>query len=806
MFKRLLGFTVILTMFCTVFSSQFVFSQDSSLGEIISVGTGDEHSVALKADGAVWVWGSNSYGQLGDGTKTSSKEPKELSTISNVIAIAAHNDHTMALKNDGTVWAWGDNEYGQLGNGVEIDSSNPVQVLGLSDVVTISAGGTHCAVLKKDGSVWTWGRNYYGQLGSYSTKNSSRPVQVVGISDVVTISIGERHNLALLKDGTVWAWGSNDYGELGNGTDELSSIPVQVAGLSDVTAIVAGNSFSAAVKSDGTLWVWGSNEYGQLGIGNTKNSLMPIKVNGLSNVNMLAAGDSHMTAIKGDGTVWSCGYNIKGQLGTGTKVQSIVPVQVRGITAVYISTTAKHSIVIKDDGSVWAWGNNYSSQIGDNFESEVLVPIQVIAAEQQETELQVPTQINEPTLDLFATPLMDSIDLSWDVSDMGDVDSYYIYRAKSSGEYAEPITDFPILQREYIDLKVEKGITYYYIVKAVLTNKRLSSPSNEVSEKIRESNSSNETSTSHVATVILQIDNPKMIVNGVSKEIDPGKGTTPVIIGDRTMIPIRAIIEELSGNVEWIDNERKVVVTLKDKKVEVWINKKTIKVNGKNKDIDVEPQIIKDRTMLPLRFVVENLGCGLEWDEFNNKITITYEGSGGVLSEDETDTETETETETNTNTTTGIGTNIDKSPNTNSATDDEAEGNINIEDVKDKGIIKDGAYFYEGKKIFHIIGTLDWAAMSPNRKYVVYRDGQYINYYDITSKKDVDLYELSLDEYMGKYVYSYGFIAPTNYDFVKWSDDSNFVIVKKWTTTIFKGGEGNYKINIEDKTMIPISE
>ncbi|MCX8094999.1 MAG: stalk domain-containing protein [Caldisericia bacterium] len=124
--------------------------------------------------------------------------------------------------------------------------------------------------------------------------------------------------------------------------------------------------------------------------------------------------------------------------------------------------------------------------------------------------------------------------------------------------------------------------------------------------------------------IILQINNPYMQVNGVKKEIDPGRGTVPVIVKGRTLVPIRAIIEEMGGTIEWNGNERKVIIKLKDTTIELWIDKKSARVNGTSKQLDVPPQIINGRTMLPLRFVTEELGCVVEWDGNTKTITINY--------------------------------------------------------------------------------------------------------------------------------------------------------------------------------------
>ena len=125
--------------------------------------------------------------------------------------------------------------------------------------------------------------------------------------------------------------------------------------------------------------------------------------------------------------------------------------------------------------------------------------------------------------------------------------------------------------------------------------------------------------------IILQIGNKKFTVNGETRTLD----SPPIIKNNRTLLPIRAVVEALGGTVGWDATERKVTISLSSTTIELWIGKSIAKVNGIDTSIDetnpkVMPEIINSRTMLPLRFVTENLGCTVEWDGTNQTITIRY--------------------------------------------------------------------------------------------------------------------------------------------------------------------------------------
>ncbi|MFA7158542.1 MAG: hypothetical protein WC299_04505 [Kiritimatiellia bacterium] len=399
-------------------------------GAKMQVAAGGFHSVLLRDDGTVWAWGDNAFGHLGDApTRVTTMWPFRHSSIplqvisssdgplTNVIQIAAGYHFTLALCADGTIWAWGSNAFGQLGDGSEEpgmekafpftrQSSTPVKVRGsdrktiLNDIVALAAGYQYAAALRKDGTVWAWGSNSGGQLGNGNTTNTSYAVQVKGpggegyLTDVRAIAAGVRHTVALRKDGTLWTWGSNSSGQLGYGTNAPGMFPVQVKGpggsgvLSDVQAIAAGVACTMALKKDGSAWAWGDNTFGQLGDGTRENRSAPVQVKGengqgsLAGISAIAAGRYFAAALKRDGTMLAWGFNEGGLRGDGTREGSLVPVAVKdsagsgnlsNITA--IAAGSRHILAVDNDGVILAWGDNHCGQLGDAAVSWGLRPV-----------------------------------------------------------------------------------------------------------------------------------------------------------------------------------------------------------------------------------------------------------------------------------------------------------------------------------------------------------------------------------------------------------------------------------------------
>ena len=291
----------------------------SGLPNITALADGFYHSVALAADGSVWTWGYNDYGELGIGVFDTASPygraaPVQIPNLTGVTAVAAGTNHSLALKSDGTVWAWGWNVFGQLGDGSGVNQNAPVKVYGLTNVKAIAAGGVHSLALLADGSVMAWGGNSYGELGDGTTAGRSTPARVWSGT---AIACGQYHSLAMQTDGSLYAWGSNANGQLGDGTTISHKTPKPVSGLAGAAFFTAGAFTSLAIKNDGTVWAWGWNAYGQIGDGTTTDRPTPTMTKNLTNAVAIASGQAHCLALKADGTIWTWGWNAYGQAGSG---------------------------------------------------------------------------------------------------------------------------------------------------------------------------------------------------------------------------------------------------------------------------------------------------------------------------------------------------------------------------------------------------------------------------------------------------------------------------------------------------------
>jgi alpha-tubulin suppressor-like RCC1 family protein len=297
---------------------------------------GAVHIAAIKTDGTLWTWGNGGNGRLGDNNSVTNRSTPVTTFAggANWKQVAGGGSHTAAIKTDGTLWTWGTNTTGQLGDNDTTQKLTPVTTfVGGTNWKQVTCGQNFTAAIKTDGTLWTWGNGTSGQLGNNTATNRSTPVTTfAGGANWKQVAGGYSHTAAIKTDGTLWTWGTNAAGQLGNNTTTQRNTPVTTfAGGTNwkQVACAAGlvATANAAIKTDGTLWTWGTNTNGQLGDNTTTQRNIPVTTfAGGTNWKQVAAVGAHTAAIKTDGTLWTWGRNISGQLGDNTTTQRNTPV------------------------------------------------------------------------------------------------------------------------------------------------------------------------------------------------------------------------------------------------------------------------------------------------------------------------------------------------------------------------------------------------------------------------------------------------------------------------------------------------
>ncbi|MEX5307556.1 S-layer homology domain-containing protein [Kocuria sp. CPCC 205258] len=321
------------------------------------------NTAVVQNDGTVWEW-------TADQSRSGFLTPTKREGISNIIQTATGAESTLALRADGTVWGWGWNMYGELANpdagGL---AEMPVRVGGLTNVVQIASAGRTNFALKSDGTIWSWGSNWNYLLGTGQWQDNppvKTPVRVPNLANapIASIEAGEESVYAVTRDGSVWAWGMNFEGQLGLGHTDSASSPRPVPGLTGVKSVAAGSSGAYAVKTNGTVWHMGQRDCAIHPSGAPKFSTTAQQVYNLTGVTSMSVGACSSFAVKADGTLTVSGQAINGaDLGTGTTYEpNFVPVP--GLPSV-AKVTANAGIAgerrasayaIGTDGSLWGWG------------------------------------------------------------------------------------------------------------------------------------------------------------------------------------------------------------------------------------------------------------------------------------------------------------------------------------------------------------------------------------------------------------------------------------------------------------------
>lgn len=322
---------------------------------------------ALGSDGEAYCWGSNAYGQLGNGNLTDSNTPVQVLQGAvpagvTFTSVQVGFYHACALGSDSKVYCWGRNNYGQFGNNTTTDSSTPVLASAQGAIpagVTakaIKVGFYTSCIIGSNNWIYCWGYNMTGQFGNGSeSANSSVPVAIaqgavpngVGWKD---LDIGTYHNCGIATNDKAYCWGdthnaAGNYWALGNGTTTMTLSPGAVAqGATPVGAtwrfIAAGDNVSCGIASDNKAYCWGLNGLGSLGNNTTTNANAPVAVSQgdmpspTTTLVGISLGDDTPCALDslGIGYCWGDGGYGKlanGAVSTSTTPNALIPSRMR---------------------------------------------------------------------------------------------------------------------------------------------------------------------------------------------------------------------------------------------------------------------------------------------------------------------------------------------------------------------------------------------------------------------------------------------------------------------------------------------
>jgi len=287
------------------------------------------HTCGLTSAGAAYCWGWNSSGQLGNGSTATSAVPVAVfGSLRFSLVTTGTFGHTCGLTAVGAAYCWGSNYFGQLGNGSNTNSATPVVVSGGLRFITLASGTDHTCGLTRAGAAYCWGEGSWGQLGNGSTTNRNGPVPVSGGLTFSVLVAGGYGTCALTDIGAAYCWGENLAGQLGNGSTTgpdlcngraCGATPVQVSGGVTFAALARGGGYHrCGLTFFGVTYCWGRNSNGQLGDSSTTNRVAPAPVSGGLSFSVIATGDDFTCGLTNAGAAYCWGYNRFGELGNGS--------------------------------------------------------------------------------------------------------------------------------------------------------------------------------------------------------------------------------------------------------------------------------------------------------------------------------------------------------------------------------------------------------------------------------------------------------------------------------------------------------
>ncbi|MFO0683174.1 MAG: hypothetical protein U0234_14045 [Sandaracinus sp.] len=337
---------------------------------IQSYGVGTAFVCAIATDGALFCWGDDVSGQLGQGTSDVDRDVPTRVGASTSWSILGLGDGHVCASRAAELYCWGDDMDGQIGFADMVTRSTPTLVASATGpwarIDGARAGDSTCTVTAA-GVVACMGQNDFGQLGLGDLTARSMLVPLTGTWRAY--SQGHHFACGIQSDGSLWCTGQNDVGELGRGTSGIgtnTSSPLRIGTDTTWTAVSAGDTHACAIRA-GELYCWGQGAEGRLGNGGVAVTTAPARVGTDADWTSVAAGTTHTCGIRA-GTLWCWGRNTEGQLGLGAAgAQHTTPAQV-GTASDWQSVAMGNAFGcgMRTGAQLYCWGTNLSGQLGQN--------------------------------------------------------------------------------------------------------------------------------------------------------------------------------------------------------------------------------------------------------------------------------------------------------------------------------------------------------------------------------------------------------------------------------------------------------
>ncbi|ETV92326.1 hypothetical protein, variant 2 [Aphanomyces invadans] len=333
--------------------------------------------------GRAFSWGSNGFGQLGQGHEVDLPTPTPVKLDPAPRSVACGGNSSAIVTTDGHVYTFGAGGSARLGHGDAIDTPNvsTPQLLHVPNVLfeKVVIGEYHMMALTTDCRLFSWGRHGSPQLG-HANDRRGFPNEVVELrGKVQAVACGRQHSVAITNDGQMYAWGLGHEGALGHGDRSNVDRPKVVSALAKETVVQAacGREYTLALTKEGVVYAWGANDYGQLGVaGSMRYQRTPLPVTALNGLQVVqvAAGEYHSAALTASGEVFTWGLGKDGQLGLGTPDDQNIPRKISeldGLGIVHVACGGGHTVCTSAHGSLWVFGRGRSGQLGrgDQLES-----------------------------------------------------------------------------------------------------------------------------------------------------------------------------------------------------------------------------------------------------------------------------------------------------------------------------------------------------------------------------------------------------------------------------------------------------